>query len=174
METDPNNIKKISEEKWDENWEFRSFLKGLDISIEALDSIVHKLYHQVSSKIDCTKCANCCKEVSPILLRTDIRKFSKYLGISISDFQGSYLKKDDESEGYLFDETPCPFLKDNLCLNYNYRPKDCISFPHLQKDEFVFRLMGVIDNCSICPIVFNIYELLKDELWHKFNDFDFD
>ncbi len=174
METDLNNIQKISEEKWDENWEFRSFLKCYDISIEALDSIVHKLYHQVSSKIDCTQCANCCKEVSPILLRTDIRKFSKDLGISVSDFQDKYLKKDDGSEGYLFHETPCPFLKDNLCSNYNYRPKDCISFPHLQKDEFASRLMGVIYNYSMCPIVFNVYELLKDELWHKFKDFDFD
>jgi hypothetical protein len=32
METDLNNIKKISKEKWDENWEFRSFLKGYGIS----------------------------------------------------------------------------------------------------------------------------------------------
>ncbi len=42
METDLNTIKKISEEKWDENWKFRSFLKCYDIPIEALDSIVHK------------------------------------------------------------------------------------------------------------------------------------
>jgi hypothetical protein len=36
--------------------------------------------------------------------------------------------------------------------------------------------MGVIGNCSICPIVFNVYELPKDEVWHKhfsdeFSDF---
>jgi hypothetical protein len=33
-----------------------------------------------------------------------------------------------------------------------------------------FRLWGVIENCSICPIVYNVYEYLKDELRH--NDFD--
>ena len=174
METDLNNIKKISKEKWDENWEFRSFLKGYDISMEKLDAIVHKLYHQVSSRIDCTQCANCCKEGSPIFDHADIKKFSKGLGISFSDFQERYLRKDDESERYIVNKTPCPFLKNNLCSNYKYRPKDCRSFPHLQKDEFVFRLIGVIDNSSICPIVFNVYELLKDELWHKFNDVDFD
>jgi len=27
--------------------------------------------------------------------------------------------------------------------------------------------MGVIGNCSVCPIVFNVYELLKDEVWYK-------
>ena len=27
--------------------------------------------------------------------------------------------------------------------------------------------MGVIQNYSICPIVFNVYEQLKKELWHR-------
>ncbi len=31
-----------------ENWEFRSFLKGYDIEIEELDSIVHRLFVQGS------------------------------------------------------------------------------------------------------------------------------
>ena len=39
-------------------------------------------------------------------------------------------------------------------------------FPHLHKEEFIFRLWGVVENCPICPIVFNVYEQLKDELWY--------
>jgi len=38
METDLNKIRKLSKEKEDENWEFRSFLKGCDISEEKIDS----------------------------------------------------------------------------------------------------------------------------------------
>lgn len=36
--------------------------------------------------------------------------------------------------------------------------------------------MGVIGNCSICPIVFNVYERLKGELWHDdtYDSFDYD
>ena len=143
-----------------------------DISLKKLDSIIHRLYEQVSDQIDCNQCANFCKEVRPILNRADIKNFSKGLGISTTEFQEKYLTKDEESSGFIFNEIPCPFLKDNLCSNYDNRPKDCRSFPHLHKKDFVFRLIGVIDNCAICPIVYNVFELLKDELWHDFDDFD--
>jgi Fe-S-cluster containining protein len=56
---------------------------------------------------------------------------------------------------------PCPFLEGNLCSNYDHRPGDCRSFPHLHKHDFIFRLWNVADNCAVCPIVFNVYERLK-------------
>lgn len=102
METNLNTIKKLSKQKWDENWEFRYFLKGYDISLKKLDSIVHRHYEQVSAQIDCTQCANCCKEVHPILNRADIKNFSTGLGISTTEFQEKYLTKDDESQGFIF------------------------------------------------------------------------
>jgi len=34
------------------------------------------------------------------------------------------------------------------------------------KEDFVFRLIGVVGNYDVCPIVFNVYEQLKAELWH--------
>jgi Fe-S-cluster containining protein len=74
---------------------------------------------------------------------------------------------EEEANKYEFRSIPCPFLKDNKCINYEYRPKDCQSYPHLQKEDFVFRLWGVIDNYSICPIVFNVFEILKKELWNR-------
>ena len=42
---------------------------------------------------------------------------------------------------------------------------DCRSYPHLHKKEIISRLMGVVFNCSVCPIVFNVYEQMKLELW---------
>ena len=68
METNLKEIERASKFKKDENWEFRAFLKGYDIPLEELDSIVHELFDYVSSEIDCTKCANCCKKVSPLLV----------------------------------------------------------------------------------------------------------
>ena len=174
METDINKIRKLSKENEDENWEFRSFLKGCDISEEKIDLIVHELYQKVSSEIDCRTCANCCKEVQPVLDQEDIERFSKCLGISGAQFKDLHLVKDEDPGKFVFDKKPCPFLKDNLCSHYNYRPKDCKSYPHLQKCGFVFRLFNVIGNCSICPIVFNVYEYLKDELqiYEDSNDFN--
>lgn len=166
METDLGRIKKLSIEKEDENWGFRSFLKGCDIPSEKIDSIVQKLYQKISSEIDCKTCANCCKEVQPVLDREDIQKLSKGLGISAVQFKDQYLVKDKNSEKYRFNQKPCPFLKVNLCSYYAYRPKDCISYPHLHKSDFIFRLINVIRNYSICPIAFNVYEYLKGKIWH--------
>ncbi len=171
METNINKIKKLSREKEDENWEFRSFLKGYDISIEKTDSIVHKLYIQISSEIDCKTCANCCKEGYPILDKEDIKRFSRGLDIPADRFKKQYLTKNKGTGRYVFNKKPCPFLKDNLCSNYAYRPRDCVSYPHLHKNGFVFRLMKVIDNCDTCPIVFNVYELLKDEFGYYGNNY---
>ena len=86
LTTDLNKIKKISEQNNRENWNFRAFLKGYDATIEEMDSIVHELYQRISSAIDCTKCANCCKIVQPVLDREDIKKCCEGFGISVSQF----------------------------------------------------------------------------------------
>lgn len=168
VETDLNTIKLIGEQKEDENWKFRSYLKGLDLEIEVLDKIVHEINDEVTSQIDCTKCANCCKVVYPILDEEDVAKFSSSLNGSNEEYKSTYLViSEEEKDKYNFNSVPCPFLKDNKCTNYTNRPKDCESYPHLQKEEFITRLMGIIDNYSICPIVFNVYERLKKELWRR-------
>jgi len=168
VETDLKKIKKTAEKKEDENWEFRSFLKGYDIEVEELDSIVHGLFEEVYREIDCTACGNCCREISPVLEQEDIERLSRGLGISPENFKERFLIKGDKdySEGFIFRKKPCPFLKGNLCSHYELRPEACRSFPHLHKEEFVFRLIGVVENYDVCPIVFNVYEQLKTELWH--------
>ena len=169
IETDLKKIKETAQKKEDENWEFRSFLKGYYIEVEELDSIVHRLFELVSMEIDCTTCGNCCKEVSPALDQEDIERLAHGLGTSIDQFRQQFLVENDKnfSEGLIFNKKPCPFLKGNLCSHYELRPEDCRSFPHLHKEEFVSRLINVIQNYAVCPIVFNVYERLKKELWHR-------
>jgi len=79
METDLNRIKELSEKKEDENWKFRSFLKVCNIPSEKIDSIVRKLYWQVSSQIDCKTCVNYYKELDTTLDQEDMEKLSKGL-----------------------------------------------------------------------------------------------
>ena len=164
--TDLKHIEMMAKERDEENWAFRTFLKQLDIKTEELDAIVHQITAEVSSQIDCTKCANCCKQISPVLDNDDILKLVLSFKTPVPDFQGKYLTfyAHDHSKR-LFNKAPCPFLKDNLCLHYECRPKDCRSYPHLHKEEFIFRLWNVVENYAICPIVFNVYERLKIELW---------
>ena len=164
LETNLNRIKSASEKKDSENWEFRAFLKGYDATIEEIDSVVHELFRKISSEIDCTECANCCKKVQPVLHQGDIRKCSEVTGMTESKFLKKYLKPGKEQGKYIFKEKPCPFLTNNICSIYPHRPEVCKSYPHLHKKEFIFRLWGVVENYSICPIVFNVYEQLKVKL----------
>ena len=166
-ETDLKRIAQLGEERDDENWEFRTFLKCLDMSGEELDAVVHQITAEVTSQIDCTKCANCCKQISPLLDQEDISVFAQGLKMPVSEFEKRYLSpSENDPSKYKFTELPCPFLQGERCTNYEHRPKDCRSYPHLHKSRFISRLWGVVDNYSICPIVFNVYERLKAELWH--------
>jgi Fe-S-cluster containining protein len=163
--TDTSKIEELASQKEDENWEFRKYLKGSDFSGHRLDTAVHVLHRWISKRIDCCKCANCCKTCSPILENSDIHQLARHLNLAPADFQQQYLIVDEENDGYCFREMPCPFLRDNLCSIYKQRPADCRSYPHLQKNDFTFRLWQVISNCSVCPIVFNVYEELKARFW---------
>ena len=91
METDLIKIKNLSKEREDENWYFRTFLKGYDI--KDLDSIVHELFKQVSEVMDCTSCGNCCKVMQPILKKKDIIKLAKSLNITPNQFITKYVSK---------------------------------------------------------------------------------
>lgn len=169
-------IKEKAIEREKENWTFRTCLKQHDLASHEIDAIVHEIADELSSKIDCTKCANCCKQIRPVLGKDDISKFALGLKMPEREFQKQYLRQDDEvSFKHQFNELPCPFLKNDECTNYDYRPKDCRSYPHLHKRGFVSRLWGVIENYGICPIVFNVYEQLKNELrQNDWVDDDFD
>lgn len=172
IETDLIRIEQLAEENDDENWAFRSFLKQLDINRQDLDAIVHQITDEVTAQIDCTTCGNCCQKIKPVLDLFDISEFAVGLEISVSELQVKHLEQHPEKlSNYHFNALPCPFLREKRCVNYGYRPQDCRSFPHLHKNDFLSRLMSVIGNYAICPIVFNVYERLKDELWNE-NELD--
>jgi Fe-S-cluster containining protein len=167
LETDIRRIQRLAKEREDANWAFRCFLKRSDLSIGRIDRTVRDLYREVSSEIDCNECANCCMTISPVLKPADIRRLAKQLALSVDQFRSRFLEEAPEKEGPVFKNRPCSFLHDNLCTVYDHRPEGCRSYPHLHKKEFVFRVNQAFSNCFICPIVFNVYEGLKQELWRN-------
>ena len=94
----------------------------------------------------------------------DSERLAKRLGGTASEFRRRHLKGNEDGEGFVFTSMPCPFQDGNACSVYDDRPDVCRSFPHLHKKDFVFRLSQVVENCEVCPIVFNVYERLKGEL----------
>ena len=82
MITDLKEIAKLAKKQNDANWRFRTFLKGTDLELEEVDAIVHKHYEEVSARIDCRECGNCCRVSQPVLNEDDITKLA--IGLSFS------------------------------------------------------------------------------------------
>lgn len=160
------NLEKISmyaKARESENLRFRSFLKGQDS--DKIDNMIHRINEEVSASIDCTKCGNCCNHLCPEVDSRDIDRLSNVLNVTPEKFRENYVMK-EEGEDYL-KHTPCRFLKDKMCTVYEIRPNSCRDYPYLHKDYFISRLFGVLNNYSICPIVYNSFERLKRELRFK-------
>lgn len=159
--TDLHEIARVSERNWDRNFEFRSYLKNSPRwdDDDKLDALVHEILAQVTAGIDCTTCANCCREMGIAVEEQDIERLARLLDISVEEFESRYVAV-DAGEKFM-PQTPCQFLGGNLCTVYEDRPCVCREFPHLHKEDFRGRLIGVIQNSATCPIVFNVLEELK-------------
>ncbi len=123
-----------------------------------LDELADNLHEEVFQEIDCLDCANCCTSIPPMLLRADITRISKHLGMKTAQFTAEYLREDEDGD-MVMNSTPCPFLEeDNKCFIYEHRPKACRKYPHTDEMEFSqnLRLHGV--NANHCPAVFHILE----------------
>jgi hypothetical protein len=100
--TDPKEVERLAEEREDENWAFRGWIKmefGFDD--ERLMSVVRELADGITAQIDCTQCANCCRKTATNLDQEDMERLATALDVSITEFQEAYLKWDDDRGGAL-------------------------------------------------------------------------
>jgi uncharacterized protein len=160
MAFDLVQIRTQAEKKEDENHRFRQFLKfKCNLEPEEIDERVFAATRTVWAGIDCTKCANCCREVRPTFSEEE----SDRLAMTREQFIEAYLQRSEPGDDnpWTTRTTPCPFLKDNLCSVYEERPADCSGYPYLYEPKFISRAMGMIGRAFTCPIVYNVLEELK-------------
>lgn len=145
---------KVIEEKTvhskDENIAFTNFLMTQDA--EEIDKVVHQLNDEITPKIDCLECGNCCKNLRPAINPGVLEQFIT----------------PENMDKYKYAEAfPCKNLNGNACTVYENRPGECRSFPYLDRPNFTSRKHEIMQNIKICPIVFNVFEGLKEELMHE-------
>lgn len=151
------------------NWERKSnenqkkyinFLKRAD-----KNKVLKKLpalHEEAFEKIDCLKCANCCRNFSPRFKTPDIKRIAKHLNMKEGAFIETYLRLDEDGD-YVTKSSPCPFLgEDNYCNIYEDRPSDCHRFPYTDEDVLLKRPAITLKNSSFCPIVYFVLEKLID------------
>jgi Fe-S-cluster containining protein len=167
MGLDLVQIRKKAEEKADENWRFRRFLKDrCDLEPDELDQLVFEITRRVWAGIDCTECANCCREVHPTFSDDEVERLARRLKMDRREFIEKYLKATEPGDENPWETRtlPCPFLEGNRCSVYEDRPADCSGYPYLDKPDFGCRTMAMVERASTCPIVYEVLEELKPVL----------
>lgn len=157
--TDPQHILPLLKEKQVENIFFKKFLRNVPSA--SVDEKVKVLNAEVSSVVDCTQCANCCKQLEPGLDTHEIERLALRKEMMAEDFKQMYVAFDGESQ--FLKTKPCMFLDGHRCGIYEDRPGACAAYPHLDQPDIKYK-RSVWSNYSICPIVFNVIEGLKQQV----------
>ena len=165
MVLDLVQLRKPGDEKADENWRFRSFLKD-QCNSEEVDRKVVETTRRVWAGIDCKSCANCCRQVKPSFSEDEVEGVARRLGMERQQFIERYLEPTEAgSENPWQTRTvPCPFLNGNICSVYEDRPADCSGYPYLDKPHFTSRTIAMLERLPTCPIVYEVVEDLKKSL----------
>src|ERR1700746_1771760 len=124
MAFDLVQIRELAGRKEAENSRFRQFLKtGCRLEPGEIDQRVFEITRRVWAGIDCTSCANCCREVKPTFSEEEVGRLSRRLGMERQQFIDTYLERLEENDEnpWQTHTTPCPFLKENLCSIYEDR-----------------------------------------------------
>ena len=161
MLTDLVQIRRMGEQKREENERFRRHLKRHAF----VERQFRKLAQEIEEQIDCTECSNCCRSATARLAGRDIEKLARFLRIRPAEFLRLYTAENSE-EGTILKQTEqgCIFLDGNLCSVYEARPHNCENFPHLLRGEgsVLARMWEFKDRACYCPIVYNTLESFKE------------
>ena len=164
IETNLSEIQHLASIREDENYRFRRFLKSKES--DKVDRIVHRLHDEITRQIDCTLCGNCCCQLKPELYKEEVEILARLENVTPEFYQENYCEEAEYGEIYL-KTIPCCYLEEKKCRIYENRPEKCKTFPYTKKEGFISRLYSMIEFYEICPIVFNLMERLKDELWFR-------
>ncbi len=151
--------------KWQSQKENDKYLESLTRKVERTKSTDHRnaqaIHDEVFEEMDCLQCANCCKSIPPILSNRDIKRISKKLGLSKSDFIKRYITMDEDGDTVM-NASPCPFLEsDNKCAIYEDRPSACRLYPHSGDFLFFHNLKHHKRNMKYCPGLLEIMKRLS-------------
>ncbi len=165
LQTDLAVIASLAEEREDENYEFRSFLKNSDA--DKVDGMVYQLNDEITPGIDCTECGNCCKSLMISITPPERVFFASHFNLSQQEANEKYLTESANGDT-IMNTMPCIFLSDNKCTVYEQRFTDCREFPHLHKPDFTSRFFSMSMYYGKCPIVFNVMEALKTRMGFRY------
>jgi uncharacterized protein len=157
---DLEHLKREALDKEEENGHFKDYLRAQDPL--RIDTMVHRLNDEISPRIDCTACGNCCKSLMINVSPEEVTHLADRLGQSEDEIRTRYIETSLMGTMVL-DSVPCPFLSGTVCSIYEDRFHECREFPSLHQDGFIGRLFPTFMHYGRCPIIYNVVERLKTE-----------
>lgn len=134
------------------------------LSAHDINELFHTAHDNIFQEINCLDCGNCCSTTPALITDKDAQRISRHLKISLKDFYQQFIRRDEDGDD-IFKLTPCVFLgSDNYCSIYEVRPNACREYPHTDHPKMKQILDITFKNREICPAVFDIVDMLKDNL----------
>lgn len=159
----PDEIEKRAQQKENENYAFRTYLK-MHADPSELDEQFRKLHEELFSSYDCSRCRNCCKMYCGILHEEDVEKAANHLLISKESLIEQYLEYDPMENAYVTRNCPCDFLKENGdCMLGDNKPENCRKYPYTDQPDRMGSLLSIVESAGVCPVVYEMLERLKEE-----------
>jgi Fe-S-cluster containining protein len=158
--TDLVEIRGLTKGREAENLRFRRYVRNHHQD----EGAFRVLAKEVEAQIDCTRCANCCRQTVVEVSDLEIAKIAGYLGMEPAEVIRLYTTIDDpDARGtrvIINRRNGCTFLDGNLCTVYDARPEACRRFPHLVNAQRSLgsRMASIFRRASYCPIVYNTLE----------------
>ena len=154
----------LEKSRADEKEIHRQMLHLAKFNRTGFDQQVAAYHDEVFGKIDCLKCGNCCRSISPRFREKDIKILSKETGQTPKAFVKRYLKSESEDGFYELEKLPCPFLReDNTCSDYDKRPLSCEEFPYTNTRNIQRHLVRLGHSAMVCPAAALIVQKIMEE-----------
>lgn len=156
----PDAVQREAALREKENARFRRFLKAYADEND-LDQKINALHHTLFAHYDCTQCRNCCRAYDVTVQPHEAAAITEKKGMTKEAFCNMYLA--ESPYGYEI-KNPCSFLrKGGICEIEDCKPAECIGYPYTDKPGRMSRLLNLVESASVCPVVFEMLEHLKDE-----------
>jgi len=143
---------------------FRYYVEDDERSDAALDTLVESIAQPIIAAIDCTTCANCCRNLAVYLTPQDAEQLATGLALSPETLHSNYIDSAAAVEEWgVLRQRPCAFLGGALCSVYAHRPESCRAYPEFTPD-FRWQLGHILGGVGLCPIIYHVIEGVKDAL----------
>lgn len=155
--------------KVDGNKEFwNSYLKVLlKSSSSILDRQLAPIVKEVTGRINCLECANCCNHLEPGITEEEMKALAFQKKLPEEEFRKTYTGTEDGTGILFLKKTPCTFLEGTACSVYSGRPGSCAAYPGLEWQELKYRLRRIFSQLTICPIIYYTFLTLYERHYDR-------